>query len=113
MSSFTSCHLRLNDQIQLLAAQEAQQLFLVGTQTLSGDGKVIPVSFIVLVIHSPDFMDEHRQFRFTVGPARSASTIPSQIASSGDAPPRATANVEGVSSEWILLINTIIPAGAS
>ena len=88
-------------------------MFLVGKQTLSGDGKVIPVSFVVFVGHSPGFIDKHGMHRLTVGPARSTGLIPRQIASNGDAPPRATANLEGVSSEWILLVDTVVPIRVS
>ena len=87
-------------------------MFLVGKQTLSGDGKAMPVSFVVFDVHSPGFMDEHGLLRPAVEPTGLSSLVPGQVARNGDALPRATANAESMASEWILLVNTIVPVGA-
>ena len=84
----------------------------MGTQMLSGDGKVIPVLLIVAIGHAPSYIVKHRLHRVDVGPARSARCIPYQIASSGDALSRPACNLEGVSSERILVVNPLVPMRA-
>ena len=88
-------------------------MLLVGKQTSSSDRKDVPVSFLVGGIHSPSFIQEHGSLRRTVGPTGLASFVTCQAASNGDALSRATANLKGRSSEWIFVVDTVVPIRVS